>query len=123
MPCMPSSFLEPIPPVLIDTLETPEVRRMRADFGSFRRGRRPEPSFGARRGAFDDADDGVYIDYSDAQDEPRFLKGERVRHPQFGRGTIRELTGFGRDVKAVIEFDRVGRKKVVLRYANLQKEL
>jgi DNA helicase-2/ATP-dependent DNA helicase PcrA len=73
---------------------------------------------------FDDDDgSGVYIDYSDAQDTPRFLKGERVRHPQFGRGTIRELSGFGNDVKAVIDFERVGRKKVVLRYANLQKEL
>jgi hypothetical protein len=46
-----------------------------------------------------------------------------VRHPEFGRGVIRELSGFGRDLKAVIEFDRAGRKKVVLRYANLQKEL
>jgi DNA helicase-2/ATP-dependent DNA helicase PcrA len=54
---------------------------------------------------------------------PRFVKGERVRHPQFGRGTIRELSGFGQDLKAVIEFDRAGRKKVVVRYANLQKEL
>ena len=46
-----------------------------------------------------------------------------MRHPQFGRGIIRELSGFGRDMKAVIEFESVGRKKVVLRYANLQKEL
>jgi hypothetical protein len=33
------------------------------------------------------------------------------------------LTGFGRDLKATIDFENVGRKKVVLRYANLQKEL
>jgi DNA helicase-2/ATP-dependent DNA helicase PcrA len=65
----------------------------------------------------------VVIDYSEAQDAPRFIKGERVRHPHFGRGTIRELSGFGPDMKAVIEFEGVGRKKVVLRYANLQKEL
>ena len=63
------------------------------------------------------------IDYTDAQDVPRFVKGERVRHPQFGRGTIRALSGFGADLKAVIEFDGAGRKKVVLKYANLQKEL
>ena len=123
MACIPSSFLEPIPPSLLESLSTPEVRRMRADYGSYRP-RRSE-SFGARtKTGFDTApDDGVYIDYTDAQDEPRFLKGERVRHPQFGRGVIRELTGFGRDVKAVIDFDLAGRKKVVLRYANLQKEL
>jgi hypothetical protein len=46
-----------------------------------------------------------------------------VRHPQFGRGVIRDLTGFGQDLKAVIDFDASGRKKVVIRYANLQKEL
>jgi DNA helicase-2/ATP-dependent DNA helicase PcrA len=72
---------------------------------------------------FEGSDDGVYIDYTDAQDAPRFVKGERVRHPQFGRGVIRDLTGFGQDLKAVIDFDAIGRKKVVIRYANLQKEL
>ena len=46
-----------------------------------------------------------------------------MRHAQFGRGVIRELTGFGPDLKAVIDFEHAGRKKVVLRYANLQKEL
>jgi DNA helicase-2/ATP-dependent DNA helicase PcrA len=79
---------------------------------------RPRPS----TPRFDD-DDGTWIDYSDAQEAPRFVKGERVRHPQFGRGVIRELSGFGQDLKAVIDFDGIGRKKVVLRYANLQKEL
>lgn len=66
---------------------------------------------------------GLVVDYSDGQDLPRFIKGEIVRHAQFGRGTIRELSGFGLDLKAVIEFESVGRKKVVVRYANLQKEL
>jgi DNA helicase-2/ATP-dependent DNA helicase PcrA len=123
MACIPSSFLQPIPPSLIEMITTPEVDRMRADFGSFRRSRSQTPTFGRTRPGFDDGGDGVYIDYSDAQDAPRFVKGERVRHPEFGRGVIRELSGFGRDLKAVIEFDRAGRKKVVLRYANLQKEL
>ncbi len=45
-----------------------------------------------------------------------------MRHPTFGRGIIRELTWLGTDTKAVIEFESVGRKKVVLRYANLQKD-
>ena len=46
-----------------------------------------------------------------------------MRHPQFGRSILRELSGFGRDLKAVIDFENAGRKKVVIRYANLQKEL
>jgi DNA helicase-2/ATP-dependent DNA helicase PcrA len=134
MPGMPSSFLQPLPPLLTDQVTTPgldrarhagETRWSRRDaaqgVGSLGyRDRTPEPRRGAR---FEGSDDGVYIDYSDAQEAPRFVKGERVRHPQFGRGVIRELTGLGQELKAVIEFDSVGRKKVVLRYANLQKEL
>jgi DNA helicase-2/ATP-dependent DNA helicase PcrA len=68
-------------------------------------------------------DGGRVIDFTDSQDAPRFIKGERVRHPSFGRGVICELTGLGPETKAVIDFESIGRKKVVLRYANLQKEL
>jgi DNA helicase II / ATP-dependent DNA helicase PcrA len=132
MPGRPSSFLEPLPPELTDELVTPGLERARYA-GETRWSRRdPTPGIGSlgyrdrprtSSTRFEGSDDGVYIDYSDAQDAPRFVKGERVRHPQFGRGVIRELTGLGQELKAVIDFDSIGRKKVVLRYANLQKEL
>jgi DNA helicase-2/ATP-dependent DNA helicase PcrA len=134
MPGRPSSFLDPLPSSLTDALVTPgldrarhagETRWSRRDpvqgVGSL--GYRDRAPAGGRSPRFEGSDDGVYIDYTDAQDAPRFVKGERVRHPQFGRGVIRDLTGFGQDLKAVIDFDAIGRKKVVLRYANLQKEL
>jgi DNA helicase II / ATP-dependent DNA helicase PcrA len=128
----PSSFLDPLPQDVFDRADTPGLERARRA-GETRWSRRdPTPGVGSlgyrdrpppRSQSRFDNDDGVYIDYSDAQEAPRFVKGERVRHPQFGRGVIRELTGLGQDLKAVIEFDSIGRKKVVLRYANLQKEL
>jgi DNA helicase-2/ATP-dependent DNA helicase PcrA len=123
--CIRSSFLKPLPEHLLDERRTPQLDRLHRTWQIPERPRdRAARMRVERTPRFDDDDGtGVYIDYSDAQDTPRFLKGERVRHPQFGRGTIRELSGFGDDVKAVIEFERVGRKKVVLRYANLQKEL
>jgi DNA helicase II / ATP-dependent DNA helicase PcrA len=128
MPGRPSSFLDPLPPDVHDEQATPALERARRA-GETRWSRR-DATAGAgslgyrdRQPRFEGSDDGVWIDYSDAQDVPRFVKGERVRHPQFGRGVIRELTGLGQEIKAVIEFDSVGRKKVVLRYANLQKEL
>src|SRR6266516_3460360 len=40
-----------------------------------------------------------------SQDEPRYVKGERVRHKLFGEGSIAELSGVGRQVKAVSDFD------------------
>jgi DNA helicase II / ATP-dependent DNA helicase PcrA len=129
----PSSFLEPLPPELVEERDTPGLERARRA-GETRWSRRDaQPGVGSlgyrdrerprSSSRFEGSDDGVYIDYSDAQDAPRFVKGERVRHSQFGRGVIRELTGLGQELKAVIDFDTVGRKKVVLRYANLQKEL
>jgi DNA helicase-2/ATP-dependent DNA helicase PcrA len=120
--CIPSSFLVPIPPRLVESKVTPQLARVRYQGETGWRDRSGGRTFGTRARE-DEGDSGVYIDYTDAQDAPRFVKGERVRHPQFGRGIIRELTGFGRDLKATIDFESVGRKKVVLRYANLQKEL
>jgi hypothetical protein len=49
-------------------------------------------------------------------------KGSRVRHPQFGSGTVTELSGVGSDVRATIDFDTVGRKRVVVRTANMERE-
>ncbi|HEY0811517.1 MAG TPA: 3'-5' exonuclease, partial [Longimicrobiales bacterium] len=120
--CIPSSFLAPIPQRLVESKVTPSLARVRYQGETGWRDRSGGRSYGTRQREEQD-NDGVYIDYTDAQDAPRFVKGERVRHPQFGRGIIRELSGFGRDLKATIDFENVGRKKVVLRYANLQKEL
>ena len=121
LPGKPSSFLAPLPESLLDERSTPAVQQSRhgysrwgaQSFGGLRRRERPprdEPA-------------GLVVEYDDPHEMPRFVKGEMVRHPQFGRGVIRELSGFGLDLKAVIEFQGVGRKKVVVRYANLQKEL
>ena len=130
-----SSFIAAIPEELLEQRSTPGVIRSRREYGGWRSG--GGSSYGSsgnygtgggaraprRQPKFEGSGDGVYIDYSDSQDAPAFVKGERVRHAQFGSGTIQELSGFGNDLKAVIDFDMSGRKKVVLRYANLQKEL
>jgi DNA helicase-2/ATP-dependent DNA helicase PcrA len=120
--CIPSSFLRPIPSPLQESVVTEELVRIRSQWSLPQRSPAREPMRRSRSGLFED-EGGVYVDYSEAQVVPRFLKGERVRHPQFGRGTIRELSGFGAELRAVIDFDGAGRKKVVIRYANLQKEL
>ncbi|MGK2933658.1 MAG: ATP-dependent helicase [Gemmatimonadaceae bacterium] len=58
-----------------------------------------------------------------SQDEARYVPGERVRHALFGTGSIMELSGAGRDVKAVIQFDdeTVGRKTIKLAYTRLER--
>jgi DNA helicase-2/ATP-dependent DNA helicase PcrA len=121
--CIPSSFLAPIPQNLVEAKVTPALGRVRYQGETGWRDRSGPRSSGGFGRRYEEEDSGTYIDYTDSQDAPRFVKGERVRHPQFGRGIIRELSGFGRDLKAVIDFENAGRKKVVIRYANLQKEL
>jgi DNA helicase II / ATP-dependent DNA helicase PcrA len=58
-----------------------------------------------------------------SQDEPRYVKGERVKHKLFGDGSIAEVTGLGREVKAIIDFDdaNVGRKTIKLAYTTLER--
>jgi DNA helicase-2/ATP-dependent DNA helicase PcrA len=58
-----------------------------------------------------------------SQHEPSYVKGERVKHKLFGEGSIAELSGLGREVKAVIDFDdeNVGRKTIKLAYTTLER--
>ena len=62
-------------------------------------------------------------DYDLAQDvAPRYVRGERVRHPRFGTGTITRLSGFGGDLKVAVKFDAEGEKTLVARLARLERE-
>lgn len=57
------------------------------------------------------------------QDRPRLIKGERVVHDTFGSGTVLDVSGFGRDVRVLVDFESVGRKKLLARYADLKKDV
>ncbi len=129
MDAVPSSFLESVPDELTETRRTSRVLERTSSYSQpwkfvspdFRT--RRDRLFGAPAPLASPAgDDGYTVDYSDSQDAPQIIKGARVRHPQFGAGTVAELAGGGRDVRATIDFDSVGRKSVVLRYANLERE-
>ncbi|HEX2188480.1 MAG TPA: UvrD-helicase domain-containing protein [Longimicrobiaceae bacterium] len=140
MDSVASSFLEAVPKELVETRRTQRVNERLGTYRAFRAGggtstRRDRLGFGdfgdlgyASGGARPKAaaraveDDSYQVDYSDSQETPRLIKGARVRHPQFGSGTVAELSGVGADVRATIDFDSVGRKKVVLRYANLEPD-
>ncbi|MDB4947383.1 MAG: ATP-dependent helicase PcrA [Gemmatimonadetes bacterium] len=149
MASAPSRFLEDLPKDLLELRRSPAVERasptyqrpwrsassglqsrsQRLGFSGFgslgfesedspalRRGTPPPP---VRREA---ADPSYQVDYSDSQEEPSMNKGARVRHPSFGPGTVVELTGVGTEVKAVIDFDSIGRKTLMLKYANLERD-
>ena len=47
--------------------------------------------------------------------------GMRVRHPDWGIGTIKERIGEGDDLKIVVTFAGVGRKKLAPQYVHLER--
>jgi len=47
--------------------------------------------------------------------------GMRVRHPDWGIGTIKERIGEGEDLKVVVTFAGVGRKKLAAKFAHLER--
>ena len=47
--------------------------------------------------------------------------GMRVRHPDWGIGTIKERIGEGEDLKVVVTFAGVGRKKLAARFVHLER--
>ncbi len=59
-------------------------------------------------------------------EEPRVVyddglrKGQKVRHPMFGIGTVLQVEGRGDGQKVVVYFERAGRKKLVVRVAGLE---
>jgi DNA helicase-2/ATP-dependent DNA helicase PcrA len=58
-------------------------------------------------------------------EEPRgrkgFRPGQKVRHPKYGEGTVYQREGEGEEAKITVQFPRVGLKKVVEKYAQLEQ--
>jgi DNA helicase II / ATP-dependent DNA helicase PcrA len=50
-----------------------------------------------------------------------FRSGQRVRHPKYGEGTVLKREGDGEDAKITVAFVRGGLKKLVEKYAQLEK--
>src|SRR5207248_1516110 len=50
-----------------------------------------------------------------------FRPGQRVKHPKYGEGTVYKREGDGEDAKITVQFPRFGLKKLVEKYAQLEK--
>jgi len=112
-----SSFVDAIPEELRDVRMSDRLRLIASSTphrGATHRGPRGSTSL--------DFEPDFDPDGSFNQDVPRYVKGERVVHQTFGSGSVVEITGFGRDLKVTVDFDDAGRKKLLVRYANLEKD-
>ena len=118
LPSIASSFLKELPKGLYEERSSNRLRASGRGLGGL--------SAAARRPGFavEPLTPSPFLPEEESQDSPRFVKGERVRHAKFGSGTITELSGAGRETKVTVDFDdeSIGRKRLVIRFAGLEKE-
>ena len=61
------------------------------------------------------------IDIPEPRGRVGFKKGEHVRHSKYGEGTVLIREGDGDDAKLTVMFNRHGLKKLIEKFANLEK--
>ncbi len=147
---VPSRFLEEVPQELIQDLGSPQQRTKAAsssDYGSSRHyayededqrpqyGRPKMPQRNNLAGPTYNSIDNIAeffasrgkkftrpkVEVAEATGRTGFKPGQRVIHPKYGEGTVYKREGDGEDAKITVQFPRFGLKKLVEKYAQLQK--
>src|SRR5581483_56867 len=128
-PGIRSRFLEALPPGIVEERRTGAL--WAPGWADGRTGRRSDGWKAGGRSRWDGGYDaparasgGRGAPEEESQMAPRYVKGERVRHRRFGSGTIRGLTGAGRDLTVEVAFDdaEVGVKRLLVAYAGLERD-
>ena len=56
-----------------------------------------------------------------AQTDIDYAVGDTVKHIKFGKGTVKSIVSMGSDSEVIVDFDRVGEKKMYASLAKLKK--
>jgi DNA helicase-2/ATP-dependent DNA helicase PcrA len=114
----PSRFLDEIPAHLVDRIEPVAPPRWQNPGYELRNpyARR----YGSPRNQVREGADAGYRYESEDQSTTGVRAGMRVRHRQFGVGTVVDVEDQGDDVKVTVRFPAVGTKKLLARYAGLE---
>ena len=122
----PSRFLSEIPQHLLENLSEPEVTERVYEYERAESTESDEEALRAM--ALDNARQ--FFGLAGGQSRPAakqrspvtgFAPGSRVRHPKFGDGTVLRCEGQGDETKLTISFPRFGLKKLVEKYADLER--
>jgi DNA helicase-2/ATP-dependent DNA helicase PcrA len=123
----PSRFLREVPPELIDPPEGSRAFGYSSAGGTSRRGGYDGRSFDtveAVQGFLAQRSTPTRI-RKGASSRPisksGWAQGTRVRHPKYGMGTVLRIEGVGDDAKLTVSFTNYGMKKLVARYASLER--
>jgi len=109
---MESPFVAEIPPDLVRIQESPSLFRSPRASGVY--------SFFGKKGRGDDRTFGEQV-ADEMGEEGALGRGARVRHPSLGEGVILELEGAGDQAKYTVFFNRAGKRKLLAKYANLER--
>jgi DNA helicase-2/ATP-dependent DNA helicase PcrA len=108
----PSRFIDELPSELVDRMapsfssKSPHYEFRTNPYGKGRRIREAEPAY-----AYEDEDQATGM---------TLRPGMRVRHPQFGVGSVISVEALDGDTKLVVRFAAVGRKTLRAKYARLE---
>lgn len=126
---LPSRFIKEIPKELIQfttAVTSPTPSRFANAYGSF--GQTSSGSYGASyqaKQSMNAEDEPQYFSDDEYSQAPAsssgYNKGQRVRHPTFGVGSIFSVEGSGADLKISVLFQDQTIKKFVAKYARLEK--
>jgi DNA helicase-2/ATP-dependent DNA helicase PcrA len=119
----PSRFLEEIGDqnVIVERPAGAYSERMRSGRQESARWRPKQPRKASQTHAESEFFSDAHPDYeNETQEVSEIHVGTRVEHEAFGRGKVVEMIGKGDQARAVVEFTSVGRKHLLLRYANLR---
>ncbi len=145
---VPSRFLEEVPEELLQDLGAPRRSpQVSSDYGSSRHyayededqrpqsGRRNTAQRNSYAGPTYNSIDNIAeffasrgkkftrpkIEITAPSGRTGFRPGQRVRHPKYGEGTVYKREGDGEDAKITVQFPRYGLKKLVEKYAQLER--
>jgi DNA helicase-2/ATP-dependent DNA helicase PcrA len=117
----PSRFLEEIPPHLLD-IEESHAQPSRLSESTWRRGTDGESRSWERRPATTPkaSEPGPRYEYEQEGLAPMLRPGARVRHAQFGVGTVVGVEVTASDTKVTVKFNTVGLKRLLASFAKLE---
>ena len=119
----PSRFLEEIPAELMDRIAPSYSSGYQGAFGhqhyEFRTN--PYARGGRGRGGGRTREEAAQYEYENEDQSVSSVRtGMRVRHPQFGVGTVMAVEEHNDDIKVTVRFASVGVKKLLSKYAKLE---
>jgi ATP-dependent DNA helicase UvrD/PcrA len=118
----PSRFLAELPRELMEPLNAPMfTSKPRQTWDSALNSKESVEAFFSKRRTAGGARVRPENPRAGPQTFSRWQRGSKVRHPKYGVGTVLDSEGEGGDTKVTVSFPGFGQKKLVERYASLER--